>query len=180
MDNLEFSPEVTVKAYPRFPFKLKEYRDIALRVFADECKSSKGKKKKLLSKMNLINIRIVTNLAIRKMNRTYFGIDAPTDVISFSYLDDPEVIRGQKEDDAKGAAGDVMVSYEMAGSQCKLYKNSFPREIALYIIHGILHVFGYDDINALSKKKMWSKQDHYMKKYEDILDNISLKTKKRQ
>ena len=68
--------------------------------------------------------------------------------------------------------GDIIISHEMAMNSCRSFKNSFKKELSLYIIHGVLHVFGYDDITASKKAKMWKRQDYYTKKYFEDCDEV--------
>ena len=82
-----------------------------------------------------ISIALVDNATIHAVNRTHLRHDWPTDVISFP-LSDP--------DDAE-LAGELVVSAEMALS-CALERNVEPLdELALYVVHGLLHLCGYDD-----------------------------------
>src|SRR5262245_20815278 len=77
-------------------------------------------------------IAFVSDKKIRELNRQFRGIDKATDVLSFPN-DGPE------ED-----LGDVAVSVETAASQAKENHLSFEDEIAQLILHGLLHLSGYD------------------------------------
>ena len=82
-----------------------------------------------------ISIALVDNATIHAVNRAYLNHDWPTDVISFALSDpgDPDL------------AGELVVSTEMAHS-CALERNIEPLdELALYVVHGLLHLCGYDD-----------------------------------
>ena len=99
------------------------------------------------------------------MNKDFLGRAYATDVISFSYIDKKPVTYHERDKNDPVVLGDVAVSYEMARLRCLEYKNSFKNELALYIIHGILHVFGYRDTDKKSEKKMRIRQNYYLKKF---------------
>ena len=76
-------------------------------------------------------IAFVSDRNIRKLNQRFRGIDKPTDVLSFP-ADEPDNL------------GDVAISVETAAKQSKENGLSFDDEIAQLILHGLLHLSGYD------------------------------------
>jgi probable rRNA maturation factor len=82
---------------------------------------------------------------VQRLNRDYRGIDEPTDVLAFYMLP-------QKEGDDSFALppdgvtrlGEVIISYPQAVEQAREQSHSTERELALLIIHGMLHLLGYD------------------------------------
>ncbi len=76
-------------------------------------------------------VAFVSDTSIRKLNQQFRGIDKATDVLSFP-ADDP------------GQLGDIAVSVETAATQAKENGLSFENEIAQLILHGLLHLSGYD------------------------------------
>jgi probable rRNA maturation factor len=82
-----------------------------------------------------ISIALVDNAAIQVVNRTHLGHDWPTDVISFplSERDDPVL------------AGELVVSTELARDAAQTLGRASEDELALYVVHGLLHLCGYDD-----------------------------------
>jgi probable rRNA maturation factor len=86
-----------------------------------------------------------------ELNRTYLGIEAPTDVLAFPSGEvDPET----------GAyyLGDVLVSYPRAAAQAAAAGHPVEAELQLLVVHGMLHLCGYDHIDAISKAAMWERQ----------------------
>ena len=139
-------------------------------VTAEEELSSLTKKRRGFSGKNyVINIQVITDAKIKKLNKKYLGKDRPTDVISFSYMDEPMAVTDKESEESLFVLGDVAVSFETAASRCRTFKNSFKKELALYIIHGILHVFGYDDRAPAPRRKMEKKQDYHLKKFKKIM-----------
>ena len=76
-------------------------------------------------------IAFVSDKSIRKLNKDFRGVDKATDVLSFP-ADEPDNL------------GDVAVSVETAARQAKANRLTFDHEIAQLILHGLLHLSGYD------------------------------------
>lgn len=91
----------------------------------------------------VLNVVFVNDKYIRALNKAYRGKDKPTDVLSFSYGPD-ELI------------GEVYVSVETAERQAKDNKHSLSDELIRLIVHGILHVHGYDHEDDEDYKKMFA------------------------
>ncbi len=83
------------------------------------------------------SIVIGNNTEIRQLNREYRHIDAPTDVLSFVYdMPDPET--------SARYLGDIIISAEMVHEQAQQAGHSPQLEICTLVVHGILHLLGYD------------------------------------
>jgi len=89
-----------------------------------------------------VGVLIADDVELQRLNHSYRGIDAPTDVLSFA-------------DEESGAAfvrppgvprylGDIAVSYDRVITQATEYGHSRERELAFLIVHGVLHLMGYD------------------------------------
>jgi probable rRNA maturation factor len=97
---------------------------------------------------------------LRELNRTYLGVDAPTDVLSFSAAEtDP--------DSGASYLGDVLISVPRARSQAEAAGHPLEAEVQLLVVHGTLHLLGYDHADAHSKARMWTAQ-------AEILSSIGL------
>ena len=92
---------------------------------------------------------------VKQLNRDYRGVDEPTDVLAFHMLPQKEV-----DDffalppDGVTRLGEVIISYPQAAEQAKKQGHSPERELALLIIHGILHLLGYDHEEPEEESKM--------------------------
>ena len=97
---------------------------------------------------------------IHKINREYRGVDRPTDVISFAFLDDEEekTLVGQKQI----SLGTILISYEKAEEQAKEYGHSLVREMSFLLVHGLLHLLGYDHMTKEDEKVMFKLQDEIL------------------
>ena len=101
----------------------------------------------------LFNIILVDNEYIHKLNKEYRNIDRETDVITFALEDDMDI---QPE---IRILGDIYISIDKAKSQAIEYGHSFKRELSFLIVHGILHLLGYDHQNKEDEKIMFELQD---------------------
>ena len=78
-------------------------------------------------------IAFVSDKTIRQLNRQFRGIDKPTDVLSFP-----------ADDTDESNLGDIAISVDTAGAQAKENGLKFDEEVAQLILHGLLHLCGYD------------------------------------
>ena len=88
-----------------------------------------------------LSIVLTDDATVRALNRDYRGTDAPTDVLSFAQGE------GEAFAAAPGASrhvGDVIVSVDTARRQAKRYKLTLHDEVAHLLVHGVLHLLGYD------------------------------------
>jgi len=94
---------------------------------------------------------------LQTLNRNYLGIDAPTDVLAFSTREDagPFVVAPE----AQSYLGDVILSYPRALAQAREVGHSVDQEIDLLIVHGILHLLGYDHADDADRAAMWARQE---------------------
>ena len=102
-----------------------------------------------------ITIAFVTDEDIQSLNRSYRGIDSPTDVLSFSSEEvDPDTDRLY--------LGDIIISLPRAAAQSQKAGHKLENEIQLLIVHGVLHLLGYDHSDPEEKKIMWQVQDEIL------------------
>src|SRR5215468_4020770 len=101
----------------------------------------------------VLTVTFIRDRAMRRLNRDYRGIDGPTDVLSFAYHEEEA-----SACDETSHIGDVVISVETAGRYARELGLSFDREIELLVIHGALHLAGYDhetdngEMNRLERK----------------------------
>ncbi len=95
---------------------------------------------------------VITNQErVQQLNRSYLGRDEPTDVLAFPMLPEP-LATGESEvfspfvqpPDGVLHLGEVIISYPQAVIQAEEHRHSVKREIAILIIHGVLHLLGYE------------------------------------
>jgi probable rRNA maturation factor len=98
-----------------------------------------------------LSIILTGDARLQQLNRDYLGIDAPTDVLSFPASEmDPET----------GALylGDVLVSIPRARRQAQMAGHPLETELQLLVVHGVLHLLGYDHAEPEDKERMWAVQ----------------------
>ncbi|MEA3305369.1 MAG: rRNA maturation RNase YbeY [Candidatus Omnitrophota bacterium] len=99
-----------------------------------------------------LSIVFTTDSGIKRLNSLYRGQNRPTDVLAFSMREGKPL----KKDSL--ILGDIAISVDRAREQAKRFKSSFKKEIYLYIIHGLLHLTGYDDRTRSAEKQMREKE----------------------
>jgi len=100
---------------------------------------------------------------VRRLNRDYRGVDEPTDVLAFYML--PQGAADSSfalPPDGVIRLGEVIVSYPQAVTQAEERRHSTQRELALLIIHGILHLVGYDHEEPEEERKMRHREEELL------------------
>ena len=99
---------------------------------------------------------------IQEMNSVYRGKDAVTDVISFAFEDNGNVLA-----DSCRVLGDIYVCIPRMKEQAIAYGHSEKRELSFLVVHGLLHLLGYDHMNKEEETIMFSLQ-------EEILESVGI------
>ena len=115
-----------------------------------------------------VNLTLTDNQGIHEINREYRDMDRPTDVLSFPMLEyttpgDFEFLREEAEenfnpDTGEALLGDIIISVEKVKEQASEFGHSEIREYAFLITHSMLHLFGYDHMEADEAAVMEEKQ----------------------
>ena len=119
-----------------------------------------------------IDVLLTDNAAIREINLSERGIDAPTDVLSFPLVDfsEPSAFEGLENDptlfhpdSGELMLGDTVISVEKVLSQAEEYGHSARRELAFLMAHSAFHLLGYDHESEAERLVMEEKQDTLLK-----------------
>lgn len=102
-----------------------------------------------------VDLLFVDNEAIREMNLEYRDKDSATDVLSFPMYEADEEI----DDEDEILFGDIVISLERAQEQCEEYGHSLEREVMYLLVHGLLHLAGYDHMEEEDKKEMRAQEE---------------------
>ena len=101
-----------------------------------------------------ISVSIVQDTEMHALNRTYLDHDYPTDVLSF--------ILDRQEDELEG---EIIVSADTAIARCQEFGWQPHEELTLYLIHGALHLVGYDDKSVVDCQMMRERESHYLERF---------------
>ncbi len=116
-----------------------------------------------------IGLVITDQEKVRELNRDYRGEDRPTDVLAF-YM---TAAGGQPESesaqfvpppDGMRHLGEVVISYPQAVIQAQEHRHSINKELTILIIHGVLHLLGYDHENTQQKQEMAAREQIILSK----------------
>jgi len=103
-----------------------------------------------------LSLAIVDSEEITELNRRFLGREEPTDVLSFPMLDDNLDLFGE-----------VVVCADVAAQEAAKREISFDSELALYAVHGFLHLVGFDDQTPAQRARM-------RKREREILEHFGL------
>ncbi len=106
-----------------------------------------------------LGIVLVDDETIHRMNREYLAHDEPTDIITFA-LDDEGFITGPGE--MPRELGEMYISYERAAAQSADWDSDPEREIRFLVVHGVLHLLGWDDATTEERDRMLARQSEIL------------------
>jgi probable rRNA maturation factor len=103
-----------------------------------------------------VGIVITGAETVRKLNRQYRNIDSTTDVLSFCLLEPADGISDifQLPPNSENQLGDVVISFPQAVEQAAVQGHSVEKELTALLIHGLLHLLGYDHEKDEDKESM--------------------------
>ena len=105
-----------------------------------------------------IGVTFTDNEGIQEINREYRNIDSATDVLSFPMYEAEEAL----VDEEVILFGDIVISLERAQEQSVEFGHSLEREVMYLLVHGLLHLCGYDHMNDDDKKVMRRKEEELL------------------
>lgn len=124
------------------------------------------------STLTFLNIELSPNVSLyitddqemMRYNLEYRGINSSTDVLSFNneFID---------LETGEAYFGDVIISFDTAKHQAIEYNHSIEEELQFLVIHGLLHLFGYNHENEIEKKEMWKLQNKILESLNNSLEN---------
>jgi probable rRNA maturation factor len=123
----------------------------ALQTFAEsalsECLKLRSRKSSVLKELAEINVILVSDKRIAEIHRQFMNEPGPTDVITFQH-------------------GEIVISVETAKRQARQFGATVEHELRLYLVHGLLHLQGFDDKKKAGAAEMKSVQ-------ERLIDSLS-------
>jgi probable rRNA maturation factor len=119
---------------------LRRFATVAL----DECSRISADDRFALRELEEVSIAIVADRRIAAIHLEFMDIPGPTDVITFEH-------------------GDIVISAETAQTHARHYAQPVNHEVALYIVHGLLHLNGFDDLEVRARRRMHAVQARVMR-----------------
>ena len=106
-----------------------------------------------------VGVVLTDDAGIQALNRRYLGRDEATDVLAFGLQEErderPAFVLPEQ---GRAYLGDVAISLERARQQAETYGHDWARESALLLVHGLLHLLGYDDGTEAERQRMEARQ----------------------
>lgn len=117
---------------------------------------------KLNVRNSIFDIIFINDDEMHRMNKMYRGIDRTTDVLSFALNDNKHI------EAVVNSLGDIFISIPKMKSQALEYGHSEKRELSFLVVHGLLHLLGYDHMEKSDEEVMFGLQ-------REILDELGIK-----
>ncbi len=118
-----------------------------------------------------VSISFVDDDAIANLNERYRGKAGPTDVLSFECdnADDGWASLSSEHADPAGIyeLGDIVIAPDVAERQCPVYGTTFEGEVSLLVVHGLLHLCGYDHVDDDQALAMEAKEREILRQWAD-------------
>lgn len=106
-----------------------------------------------------VGLLIATGERVKELNRDYLGEDAPTDVLAFSAREEgAEQTPFVQPPDGRLHLGEVIIAYPQAVVQAAARGHPVEKELAILIIHGLLHLLGYDHDEPGDERRMKARE----------------------
>jgi len=112
-----------------------------------------------------LGVLLVSDGQMKKLNRLHRTLNRPTDVLSFPIYEH----RGEIPDDRESLLGDIVINLDAAKRQSSLYSLTLDGEVRRLLVHGFLHLLGYDhERNSYQQKKMSQKENEIRNALEAV------------
>lgn len=115
-----------------------------------------------------IDVSLVDDETIHRINRDYRHVDRVTDVISFAFNDDKKPEDQIKTPEIERMLGEILICLPQAQRQAAEIGNTETRELSFLFVHGLLHLLGYDHMKKEDEEVMFPLQEKILKKGEEL------------
>jgi len=110
-----------------------------------------------------LEINLMGTTGMAALNETFLQHTGSTDVITFDYSE------GKKLRQDVGVAGEIFVCVDDAIAQSKQFRTRWQSEVARYVVHGVLHLLGHDDLRPQARRTMKREENRLMRVLEKQL-----------
>lgn len=105
-------------------------------------------------------VYLVSETEMAQINKKFLQHNGPTDVITFDYSDSKPETRNPKPSNLHG---EIFICLAVALTQSRQFRTSWQSELARYVIHGVLHLQGYDDLSPAKRRQMKREENRLLK-----------------
>jgi probable rRNA maturation factor len=121
-----------------------------------------------------LGLSLVGAAEMARLNQSFLHHAGSTDVLSFDYLEKPRLRRGPRPDCAAPSSaslhGEIVICVDEALAQARRFRTTWQSELARYIVHGILHLRGFDDRRPGQRRKMKRAEDGFLRQLAGRFD----------
>jgi len=136
-------PRISVRNRQRkVPLNVAELQEFAAKALQN-CLQLQKEKQTDLRKLGEISVWLISDRRMSKLHRQFLRQRGPTDVLTFQH-------------------GEIFISVETARRHARVFANSLMRELQLYIVHGLLHLHGFDDRMPADARRMKRMQERIL------------------
>lgn len=144
MESERALPSINVRNLQRkLPVNVTELQRFAAKAVQD-CLQLRKQKRTDLRKLREVFVSLISNRRMALLHRQFLGQAGPTDVLTFQH-------------------GEIFISVETARWHARTFGNSLMRELKLYIVHGLLHLHGFDDQTPAGARRMKTAQEKILR-----------------
>jgi probable rRNA maturation factor len=126
----------------RVPIRVATLQKFAVKA-VQNCLQLQKEKQTDLRRLEEISVWLISDRRMSRLHRQFLGQTAPTDVLTFQH-------------------GEIFISVETAKQHARVFSNSLMHELQLYIVHGLLHLHGFDDRTPADARKMKRMQERIL------------------
>ncbi len=112
-----------------------------------------------------LSVALVDEQEMRRLNERYTGEEGPTDVLAFPLAED-EREGSERESDGSVLLGDVILCPSVAARDARDYSTTLERELSLLLVHGTLHLLGYDHADDEEARAMRDREAALLEAFE--------------
>jgi len=109
-------------------------------------------------KLTELSIILTNNISLSKLKKKYFDVNQFTDVIAFNLSDEKDCIEGE-----------IYISIDDVKENAKIYSESFENEFKRVLIHGSLHLIGFEDSTEEEKQTMRNLENIFLNKFKESI-----------
>jgi probable rRNA maturation factor len=122
-----------------------------------------------------LGLHFVSAEEMARIHKQYMNIEGSTDVITFDHGEEGRTPRAARSSAARSGApksihGEIFISVDDAIAQSREFDTTWQNELARYMVHGILHLLAYDDLDSKSRAKMKREENRLLRHLEKTFD----------